>query len=271
MLKIKQITPIEILSNKHRLDDFLQEHLRILVNKDSWMMDWEQLVQRFQLFKFKDLSNEEILTYEWDRNQIQNLVEKTFITVNKYLTFNDVRITVLPALPFPWFQNYDRSLWTNGFTNSPGNIIIAIPPQPDFEFLQYLLAHETHHASPENPIYKLALETFTLEEWYKMEGTAEFFGLSLYPDKRWWKDNFTDEVEVAYWSECKEFLKTADDKIKGRLCFGNPKKGIPYFAGYCFALNIVSNYVKTNPVSEIRDLFFVEPSKFIESYKSEVK
>ncbi|MEK4069927.1 DUF2268 domain-containing putative Zn-dependent protease [Peribacillus sp. FSL R5-0717] len=271
MLEIKQITPSEILSNQHRLDEFLKGKLRNLVNKNYWMTEWEQIAQRFQLFKLKDLSNEEILSYEWDKNYIDEVVEQTFLTVSKHLKFDEIKVTILPALPFPWFQNYDQAIWTNGFTNSPGNIIIAIPPQPDLDFLQYLLAHETHHASPENPIYNLTLDTFTLEEWYKMEGTAEFFSLSLYPDKRWWKDSFTEAVEFAYWSECKEFLKTADDKIKGRLCFGNPKKGIPYFAGYSFALNIVSNYVKTNPVSDIRDLFFVEPSKFIESYKSEVK
>ncbi|MCM3667233.1 DUF2268 domain-containing protein [Mesobacillus subterraneus] len=70
-----------------------------------------------------------------------------------------------------------------------------MPPRPGVDFLQYLLAHECHHASPENPIYHLSLSTFNLEEWYKMEGTAEYFALFLYPDKRWWKDNLPTGME----------------------------------------------------------------------------
>src|SRR5690606_8261364 len=104
-----------------------------------------------------------------------------------------------------------QSLWLNGFTNGPGNILLAIPPKPDIDYFQYLLAHELHHATPENPIYQLTLETFTLEEWYKMEGAAEYFSLSLYPDKRWWRDNLPLEVEESYWKQCQEHLKVADD------------------------------------------------------------
>lgn len=76
---------------------------------------------------------------------------------------------LVPALLFSYFQEQPQSLWTNAFTNGPGNVIMAAPPHPDIDFLQYLLAHECHHASPENPIYNLTLSTFTLEEWYKME------------------------------------------------------------------------------------------------------
>lgn len=270
MLKIKQITPVDILLNVNHLDDYLKEQLRDFANEDSWMTKWEHLVQRFQLYKFKDLSKEEILAYAWDQNQIKDLVEETMLNVGQYLKIDDINITILPALPFPWFQNFDQSIWTNGFTNGPGNIIIAIPQKPDVDFLQYMLAHESHHASSDNPIYNLTLNTFTLEEWYKMEGTAEFFSLSLYPDKRWWKDTFTDEVETAYWTEAKDYLKTVDEKIKSRLCFGSPKDGIPFFSGYSFALKVVSNYVKRNPVKEIKELFAVSPSQFIDSYKSDV-
>lgn len=81
----------------------------------------------------------------------------------------EIRITLVPALLFSYFQEQPQSLWTNAFTNGPGNVIMAAPPHPDIDFLQYLLAHECHHASQENPIYNLTLSTFTLEEWYKME------------------------------------------------------------------------------------------------------
>jgi hypothetical protein len=78
MLEIKQITPSEFLSNQHRLDEFLKGKLSNLVNENYWMTEWGQIAQRFQLFKLKDLSNEEILSYEWDKNYIDGVVEQTY-------------------------------------------------------------------------------------------------------------------------------------------------------------------------------------------------
>jgi uncharacterized protein YjaZ len=91
-----------------------------------------------------------------------------------------------------------------------------------------MLAHELHHATPINPIYELSSDHFPLFEWLKMEGGAELFALSLYEDKRWWKDDFSSEVEVLYWEKVKPYLDTINDSIKNPLCFGDPKNGIPY-------------------------------------------
>nr|WP_255723516.1 DUF2268 domain-containing putative Zn-dependent protease [Sporosarcina sp. ACRSL] len=234
------------------------------------MTESEQLIQRFQLLKCKELSETEIKNLEWDVDEIERIVHETFQNVSCYLPFEEMRITVVPALLLPFFRDQPQSMWTNAFTNGPGNIIIAIPPRPDIDFLQYLLAHECHHASPENPIYQLSLDTFTLEEWYKMEGTAEYFALSLYPDKRWWKDNLPIEMEVRYWNECKDHLKSTDDHLKASLCFGNPQKGIPVFAGYSFALQVVSTYASTHHLEDIRDLFSVRPSVLLECYATSI-
>ena len=266
MVVVKQITPAKLLMNINRLEEYVQEECSDLVSQDSWMTEWEQLAQRFQLLKFKELSETEIISLEWETDEIEQIVHKTFQNVSQYLPFNAMRITIVPALLLPFFKEQPQSMWTNAFTNGPGNIIIAIPPRPDIDFLQYLLAHECHHASPENPIYQLTLDTFTLEEWYKMEGAAEYFALSLYPDKRWWKDNLSTEMEDKYWNECKDHLKSTDDNVKGALCFGSPKRGIPIFAGYSFALKIVANYATTNDLQDVRELFSIKPSVLLECY-----
>ncbi|MHA6252770.1 DUF2268 domain-containing putative Zn-dependent protease [Oceanobacillus sp. CAU 1775] len=267
MLQVKQLTPQRLLDNQHRLDDFLEEELSFLVSENTWMTEWRQVVGRFQLQKFEHLSSEEILAFNWNEDEIQKLIEKTFTDIESQINFQNLHITIVPALKFPWFENLDNAIWTNGFTNGLENIIIAIPARPDSDFLQYLIAHESHHALIRNPIYDLNLENFTLEEWYKMEGIAEYFSLSLYPDKRWWKDSFTKETEKNYWKVCKEHMKTVDDQVKGRLCFGDASQGIPTFAGYSFAYNMVAAYVKSNPIGNINDLFEVEASAFIENYR----
>lgn len=174
---INQITPAKIIKNHPDLKSYLQSELCQLLNEKSWMQDWEQLAKRFQLFKFEALSEAESLTYSWNPEKIEAIIRETISEVEKHLEFRDLTITVVPALPFQWFQKYDDSLWTNGYTVGADTIVLAIPPEPDHEFLRYMLAHELHHASPENPIYHLTWDTFTLAEWFKMEGGAEYFSL----------------------------------------------------------------------------------------------
>ncbi|PPA69284.1 DUF2268 domain-containing putative Zn-dependent protease [Jeotgalibacillus proteolyticus] len=266
MVNIRQLTPAKLLENQHDLENYLEQELSGLVSQKSWMTDWKELASRFQLFNFKELTKMEIRSFEWNAEQIEKMIYETVQKVSQYLPFKTIHITVVPAVELPFFKSQPQAMWTNAFTNGPGTIIIAIPPQPDKDFLQYLIAHECHHACPENPIYTLSLSTFTLEEWYKMEGTAEYFALTLYPDKRWWKDTLPPDKEAEYWEACKYHLKTTDDHIKMALCFGSRKKEIPVFAGYSFALKAVSHFASVNQIEDIRNLFWVEPSVLMETY-----
>lgn len=270
MLEIKQITPVKLFENRQHIDEYLKNEFSESINEESWMKDYEELIKRFQLYKFNGFTEEECADFQWDTEQLNELVTETFGRVCQYLDFNKVLITIVPALPFSFFKKQPKSLWTNAFTNGPGNIIIAVPTMPDKDFFQYLLAHELHHASPQNPIYNLSLHSFTLEEWFKMEGTAEYFSLSLYPDKRWWKDNLPKEMEQDYWNKIKEHLKATDDHVKSTLCFGSPENGVPVFAGYSFALKVVSQYASTYPVEDMIDLFSIDASELTECYRNSI-
>ena len=266
MIEIKQITPDLLFDHKNNLDKFLKDEFKQLTAIGSWMTEWHQVAQRFQLNKIKEMSETELKDMAWNKERIDTLIIKTFKNVNETLNFENISITVLPAFPFSYFKKQPQKYWSNAFTNGPGNIFIAIPPEADEGFFQYLLAHECHHASPDNPIYNLSLDKFTLEEWYKMEGTAEFFSLSLYPDKRWWKDLFTEEVERLYWRKCKRHLKTTDDRVKSKLCFGSEKENIPVFSGYSFAYNVISKYAASNEITDIKELFNIEPEEYFKIY-----
>ena len=190
-----------------------------------------------------------ILSHLWEEQLIKHVLTETFESVQKHITLHpDLQIVVVPALPFPWFSNVEQSIWTNGFTIRNQSVWIAIPPNPDLPFLRYLLAHELHHSTPENPIYYLKLDNFPLKDLYIMEGTAEYFSLQLFEDKRWWKERFTLEIEERYVGEAKRFLHTNDESLKGPLCFGSVKQQIPYMAGYAFAYNAVKVHVKRKPI-----------------------
>ncbi|MFC4560214.1 DUF2268 domain-containing putative Zn-dependent protease [Virgibacillus kekensis] len=220
--------------------------------------------------KFKDFEEEEALSYQWDTDKVKNIIEDTVLEVRELLSLGNLNITVVPALSFPWLENHDRSIWTNGFTNSPNCIQIAIPPTPDEDFLKYMIAHELHHASPINPIYNLTDETFTLGEWFKMEGTAEFFSLSLYKDKRWWKSDFTKTVEKEYWSKVQDKFAITDDSEMGKFCFGDLDNGIPYMAGYAFAYEMVKKYVEKHPIDNYEKLYSVGASDLVDTYSSRI-
>ncbi|MCM3721049.1 DUF2268 domain-containing putative Zn-dependent protease [Solibacillus isronensis] len=267
-MKIIQLTPQLLNENKHNSHIFLNNMIHPTINSKSWMNQWQDIVSRFQLFKFLDLPIEDILAHSWNEEFIEQVVNETVQLVKQHIELDDnLQITIVPALPFPWFSNIDQSIWTNGFTNSSQSIWIAIPADPDILFLRYLLAHELHHAAPQNPIYKLTLDQFPLKDWYKMEGTAEYFSLQLFEDKRWWKESFTLEVEEHYIAEAKRFLNTNDDSIKGPLCFGSIKQQIPYMAGYSFAYNAVMDYIKRYPIENLNQLFEIDSEELVMTYK----
>ncbi|WP_345239341.1 DUF2268 domain-containing putative Zn-dependent protease [Pontibacillus salipaludis] len=270
MNEINQLTPEKLWTNKDTIKEFLAYELRTLIDSNSWMKEWEHIAQRFKLLQFQNFSQEEALAFQWDTRRVEEIVEDTILQVRQHITLDNVKVTIVPAIPFPWFKNFDRSIWTNGFTNSPNSIQIAIPPNPDEQFLRYLIAHELHHASPNNPIYELTLETFTLGDWYKMEGTAEYFSLNLYEDKRWWKKDFSRDLESEYWEKAKQEINTTDDTIKSQLCFGDSNKGIPQMFGYSFAHEMIKSYVKNNPISNYNALYFIDVLDFIEAYENNV-
>ncbi|MFE8700021.1 DUF2268 domain-containing putative Zn-dependent protease [Cytobacillus sp. FJAT-54145] len=269
MTVIKQITPKELFDHRGELESFLAEPLSLLVNETTWMKDWKHLAQRFQLFKFKELTQDEALSYQWDKEKISKWVLETVEEVKKHLSFGEITVTVFPALPFRWFKKYDQSIWTNGFTNGPNNIQIAVPPNPDEHFFKQMLAHELHHATPQNPIYQLTLDTFSLIEWFKMEGGAEYFSLSLYRDKRWWKDDYTPKVKEHYWNAVQHRLHTTDDQEKARLCFGDPDNGIPYMTGYAFAYDLFKDFTSKTKNTTFKDLLQIPPMTLIQTYKEE--
>ncbi|WP_010095134.1 DUF2268 domain-containing putative Zn-dependent protease [Ornithinibacillus scapharcae] len=271
MLRVNQITPEAFYRNRKELEVFLNEKLTPLANEQTWLKDWKQITQRFRLLTIKNMSKDEIFSYRWNTDEIEKMIKDTFDEVEKHLEFpHDVTVTVLPAFYYPWFPE-DKSIWTNGFTNGKNNVLLAVPSHPNEHFLKYMTAHELHHATHTNPIYKLTEENFPLVEWYKMEGGAEYFSLSLFEDYRWWKKDFTLDIERVYWSQIKDQIDTTDSRVKGLFCFGSPKDGIPYLAGYAFAYKLFVNFTKNYPELDYRDLLEIDSQRLIDAYESRIQ
>ncbi|MGP4071158.1 DUF2268 domain-containing putative Zn-dependent protease [Piscibacillus sp. B03] len=270
MWKIDQLPPKELLKHQSDLNSYLYKRIDPLITSQSWMQDWNHIVRRFKLLEFQSMSQNEIMNHSWDYDVIENALDEALTIANKHIPLENTTIMVVPARPFKWFESFNRSMWSNAFTLGPNTIIVAVPPQPNIEFLKYLITHEAHHACHLNPIYELSLDDFTLADWFKMEGTAEYFSLSFYKDLRWWKNNLNQKVH-DYWLIVKPYLKTTDDLIKSKLCFGDSVQHVPVFAGYCFAYELVKRYAKANNVNQMLDLYSVTSDELIHTYKSIVE
>lgn len=100
-----------------------------------------------------------------------------------------------------------------------------------------------------------------------MEGTAEYFSLTLFKDKRWWKEKFSKKVEKHYWSVAKSHLQTTDDELKNKLCFGDPSRGLPIMCGYSFGYELVNSYIELYPETNLRELFDINIKQLISAYE----
>lgn len=70
-MKIIQLTPQLLLSNKRNAEAYLNELIDSTITPNSWMTNWQDLVSRFQLFKFLDLPTEDMLSHRWDEQLIE--------------------------------------------------------------------------------------------------------------------------------------------------------------------------------------------------------
>jgi hypothetical protein len=136
MIHVKQVTPLEIYEENEYLLDYFNDNMSNLITGKVWMTEMKDIVNRFRLLNLKDMSKEEIHSYSWDTERVNTIIHETFNEVSRYFPYDEVSITVFPALPFHWLEKHDRSIWTNGFTNGPNNVQIAVPPNPDEEFSQ---------------------------------------------------------------------------------------------------------------------------------------
>lgn len=66
MFQVKQITAAKLLLNLNWLEDYLKAEYSDIISENSWMNEWEQLAKRFQFLKFKEISETEINSLEWD-------------------------------------------------------------------------------------------------------------------------------------------------------------------------------------------------------------
>lgn len=65
MVQVKQITPAELFLNRNWQDEYLKEEFS------------DFSFRKLQLLKFRELSESEIKSLEWDTDEIESIVHKT--------------------------------------------------------------------------------------------------------------------------------------------------------------------------------------------------
>lgn len=208
--------------------------------------DWEIEDWTFSTPTFIDELEESLQLLIENHEKIVRIIKETLKDSSDKLPGGKKSVYIIPANP----TNASTMEVLNGVTGVTWEKdVILLQIEPAFleeEYLMYCLAHEYHHS-----VYMENNEldyTTTLLEDVILEGKADTFAKSLYPDVTIpWHEFSTVELEANTW----EFLKkngnsTALDS-KEVSFVGNQMKEIPSRANYTIGYKIMEHFIEHNP------------------------
>ncbi|RCW63946.1 DUF2268 domain-containing protein [Saliterribacillus persicus] len=181
-----------------------------------------------------------------NQSSINEIVKQTLKESSDKLPGGKKSIYIIPANP----TNTSTMKFLNGVTGVTWQKdVILIQIEPSLlkdEYLNYSLAHEYHHSVfMENN--ELDYNT-TLKDDVILEGKAETFARSLYPDIIVpWHKFPTIQMEENAWEFFKENTSATDLAVKEVLLFGKAKKNIPDRAIYTLGNKIMNSFTEENP------------------------
>ncbi|WP_214482134.1 DUF2268 domain-containing putative Zn-dependent protease [Bacillus sp. SM2101] len=253
MVSITQFAPYSLIEKKDYLAHLVRDHGFNFEFKEESSKGSSSLIDDINHHKLQTLTREELVALQWNEGLIEAVIQNVMSLVSKYIYVENLEITVVPALAKP--HHIPQSLCIFAYINHHGNILIFVPPNPDLDYLKYVLAHQAFYSSPQSPVNQLN-GIFTLADWFKLEGAAQYFSLSFFEDKRWWADYTIDEGR--YWASVKGLLQSTDVQLNRKFYFGFYDDDIPTYTGQAFAYNIVMSYVKRYPINSFTELFNID-------------
>ncbi|MDX8365740.1 DUF2268 domain-containing putative Zn-dependent protease [Cytobacillus sp. IB215665] len=262
MVSITQFAPHSLIEKKGCLANFFRDHDFNFEFIEESSKGSRSLIDDTNLHNLHTLTSEELVALQWNEELIETAIQNVMSLVNKYIYVENVEITVVPALTKP--HHIPQSLRIFAYKNHHGNILISVPPNPDIDYLKYVLAHRAFYSSPQNPVNQLK-GNFTLADWFKLEGAAQYFSLSFFEDKRWWAYDTIDEER--YWASVKGLLQSTDVQLNRKIYYGYYDDDVPTYTGQAFAHNTVTSYIEKYPINSFTELFNIDVQHIFEIYK----
>lgn len=212
-------------------------------------------------FAYSITDTEAVRAFEEHFNQINKTIKKTLRESSDILPSGHKKIYVLPASP-DQKERLKEVNYVLGFTRVD-EIVLIIDPEFEVENLEYTVAHEYHHSA-----YKAMKDSKwdTLLEQSVLEGKADFFASSLYPDVEVpWTEPLKDPLEAGAWKAFME-EKDVDAYYTSRFIGGDLKTGIPKWALYRIGSEIMNSYMERHPETSVEEWTKKDPNElFTES------
>ena len=203
---------------------------------------------------------------------VEEIVKNTLVKVSKMLPGPNT-IVYLQVID-PIYKNYlPNSLHMGGVvahTFGSGRIFITIDPTTSYWKNQLLkiVAHEYHHSVWISRNFKTI--NFSLLEYLILEGRADSFAESVYPDiESPWIDVFGFEKEKDVWYSMKNLLNSRDADLIKRMATGY--EDIPFASVYTIGYRIMQEFIKNNPHKTLLEWTNMEAEEILSKSKYEEK
>ena len=183
-----------------------------------------------------------------DHGQVQAIVGATLNNLHlAYPAAQATRICIFAGNPEN--EGVNRALGgVNGFVPGPGLMLLNLNPIEGWQQqLQYVLAHEYHHAAWFSHVYDSS-EPLTLLYRMILEGRADHFAerFSRSGRKQWWTQSLDAKAEVETWVAMQPVLHSKGSDLIRRYLFGDGKS-VPWLAGYQIGYKIVEAFLQKHP------------------------
>jgi len=226
---------------------YVEKVLKPLQEKSSLELPMEYTftfsteVEQFEQNTIQLLENQE---------QINALIEEALIKSAELLPGGDKNVYIMPLRPEDNFV-ISKMEGVSGFTYSDQDILIQLDTSFQKDMLQYVVAHEYHHAI--NILANGDMAAFlTVLDLSLSEGKADSFARIVYPDKSPpWTEPLSEESKVIVLDEIKKNAESTSSNIYRDFFNGNSAKGIPLWSNYKIGYEITQSYLTNNPETSI--------------------
>lgn len=191
---------------------------------------------------------------------VESLIKDALIKCQKHLKSTSTCVYVLPS--------FSESVWLSSTlggiaacTFGKGKILLFIDPTFEnwHQMLPYVVAHEYHHSVL---MGKLNLNRLTLFDFIMMEGKADVFANSLYPDVEipWLKG----PLEPQIWKKLYPDRYRYDNEFVSQILWSGDDF-YPPWTGYKVGYRIMQHYLEVHPKVPIRKWSFYHPEYILET------
>ena len=206
-----------------------------------------------------------------DYTAIKSIIESGLSDAVSMLKGEDYKLYIVPFNP-DYIYGSQATEGVSGFAaGETGSIVLFIDPfNYTEESLKATVVHEYHHS------VLLASGFFqenkqTLLDWILIEGKAEAFAKTLYPQyESYWLEPLSPDTGAKVWSFIEEKSKKLfRDEDLETLYIGSTEKGFPELSNYRIGYQIMTKLLDNFPELGVEEWTYMDSKEIVKKSKAE--